>query len=55
MKYGVGIDISKGKSTIAIVDENFRLVERIMEESAYKYCKSLPIPAEANVGKYWIH
>lgn len=32
-----------------------KIVERIMEESAYKYCKSLPIPAEANVGKYWIH
>ena len=27
----------------------------IMESSAAKYCKSLPIPAEASVGNYWIH
>ena len=26
-----------------------------MEESGSKYCKSLPIPAEYSVGKYWIH
>ena len=26
-----------------------------MEESAAIYCKSLPIPAEAEVGNYWIH
>lgn len=32
-----------------------KIVEKIMEESASKYCKSLPIPAEANVGKEWIH
>ena len=31
------------------------IVSSKMEESAAKYCKSLPIPAEASVGKYWIH
>lgn len=27
----------------------------IMEEAAARYCKSLPIPAEASVGSFWIH
>lgn len=31
------------------------ILEKIMETSAAKYCKSLPIPAEAAVGDYWIH
>lgn len=31
------------------------IVSKTMEESAAKYCKSLPIPAEASVGEYWIH
>ena len=31
------------------------ILEKIMEDSAAKYCKSLPIPAEASVGAYWIH
>lgn len=31
------------------------ILESTMEESAAKYCKSLPIPAEASVGNYWIH
>lgn len=31
------------------------LVREIMEKSASKYCKSLPIPAETAVGDYWIH
>lgn len=31
------------------------ILESIMEESAAKYCKSLPIPAEASVGDHWIH
>ena len=31
------------------------ILEQIMETSAAKYCKSLPIPAEASVGDYWIH
>lgn len=36
--------------------ENFpQILEGIMESSAAKYCKSLPIPAEASVGSYWIH
>lgn len=32
-----------------------KVLESIMEQSAAKYCKSLPIPAEASVGEYWIH
>ena len=36
--------------------ENFpKVLTNIMESSAAKYCKSLPIPAEASVGNYWIH
>lgn len=31
------------------------ILKKCMEESAAKYCKSLSIPAEAAVGKYWIH
>lgn len=30
-------------------------LKEIMENSASKYCKSLPIPASAEVGLYWIH
>jgi DNA polymerase I-like protein with 3'-5' exonuclease and polymerase domains len=32
-----------------------KLLETIMEDTAAIYCKSLPIPAEAAVGDYWIH
>lgn len=32
-----------------------KLLETIMEDTAAIYCKSLPIPAEASVGKHWIH
>lgn len=32
-----------------------KTLEDIMEQAAAKYCKSLPIPAEASVGDYWIH
>ena len=36
--------------------ENFpKVLTNIMETSAAKYCKSLPIPAEASVGTHWIH
>lgn len=31
------------------------ILTNIMEASAAKYCKSLPIPAEASVGTYWEH
>jgi hypothetical protein len=31
------------------------ILKKCMEESAAKYCKSLPIPAESSVGTYWIH
>ena len=31
------------------------ILESTMEQAAAKYCKSLPIPAEASVGNYWIH
>lgn len=30
-------------------------LQECMEKSADKYCKSLPIPAEGEVGEYWIH
>lgn len=32
-----------------------KLVEEGMLNAAAKFCKSLPIPAEAAVGKWWIH
>lgn len=32
-----------------------KFLEKTMEESAAKYCKALPIPAEAAVGNHWIH
>ena len=32
-----------------------KILERTMEEAAAKYCKSLPIPAEAEVSDHWIH
>ena len=31
------------------------ILKTTMENSASKYCKKLPIPAEASVGNYWIH
>ena len=31
------------------------ILKETMESSASKYCKSLPIPAEASVGEHWIH
>lgn len=31
------------------------VLKNIMENSAKKYCKSLPIPAEYSVGDCWIH
>lgn len=31
------------------------VLEAIMENAAAKYCKSLPIPAEASIGDHWIH
>ena len=36
--------------------ENFpQILESIMEQAAAKYCKSLPIPAEASVSDHWVH
>ena len=32
-----------------------KILEKIMEEAAAKYCKSLPIPAEASVANHWVH
>lgn len=32
-----------------------KFLKSTMEKSAYKYCKELPIPAEASVGDHWIH
>lgn len=31
------------------------ILETFMENAAAKYCKSLPIPAEAEVGDFWKH
>lgn len=36
--------------------ENFHeILVGKMEASAAKYCKKLPIPADASVGDHWIH
>lgn len=32
-----------------------KILSTFMEKAAAKFCKSLPIPAEASVGTYWIH
>lgn len=32
-----------------------KMLEKLMQDSAAKYCKALPVPAEASVGDYWIH
>lgn len=32
-----------------------QVLETIMEQAAAKYCKSLPIPAEASVDTHWVH
>ena len=32
-----------------------QILEELMQQAAAKYCKSLPIPAEAAVGDHWIH
>ena len=37
------------------VEEFPNIVETMMEQAAAKYCKSLPIPAVAEVGPYWKH
>lgn len=37
------------------LEEFPQILETIMEESAAKYCKSLPIPAEAEVADCWVH
>lgn len=37
------------------MEEFPKMLEKLMQESAAKFCKSLPIPAEAAVGEYWIH
>ena len=31
------------------------VLKECMEKAAAKFCKSLPIPAEAAVGNHWIH
>ena len=35
--------------------ETSKVLSKFMEDSAAIYCKSLPIPAEAEVGDHWIH
>lgn len=37
------------------VEDFPKVLTSIMENSAAKYCHSLPIPAEASVGDHWIH
>lgn len=37
------------------IEEFPKVLEDLMEKSAAKYCKSLPIPAVAEVGNCWIH
>ena len=37
------------------LDQFPTFLEAIMQNAASKYCKSLPIPAEAAVGNHWIH
>ena len=37
------------------VEEFPKILEKIMENSAAIYCKSLPIPAEAEVSNHWVH
>lgn len=32
-----------------------KILEKIMEDAAAQYCKSLPIPAEAEVSDHWVH
>lgn len=37
------------------LDKFPKIVEKCMEDSASKYCKSVPIPAVAEVGDCWVH
>lgn len=37
------------------IDSFPKVLENIMESAAKKYCKSLPIPAEAEVSSHWVH
>lgn len=37
------------------VEEFPKVLENIMEKAAAKFCKSLPIPAEAEVSDHWVH
>lgn len=32
-----------------------KLISKTMEESAAKYCKSVPIPADVSVSSHWVH
>ena len=37
---------------LAYIDKK---LEKIMEETAAIYCKSVPIPAEAQASDHWVH
>ena len=37
------------------LDKFPKIVEKCMEDSASKYCKSVPVPAVAEVGGCWVH
>lgn len=37
------------------LEEFPNIIKTKMENSASKYCKSVPIPAELSIGDHWIH
>ena len=37
------------------IEEFPGILKNSMEKAAAKYCKSLPIPADSEIGNYWIH
>ena len=37
------------------IPEFGKFIAEVMEKSAAKYCKAVPIPAEAAIGDHWIH
>ena len=45
----VNIEYPKSMPNTSVILQNF------METAAAKYCKSLPIPAEASVSNHWVH
>jgi hypothetical protein len=54
---GIDIIVTKVEANIEYPKElpMDKILKECMENSASKYCKSLPIPAEAAVELYWKH